>query len=127
MDKSEKKRTMAAFPTKGAAQSHLAGMCAAFVRKLADLSDGDGSLLDRSLILYGSNMSDSHAHDHCPRAGTRDRRQHGRMFGGLIARRGAEIHGKPPLPAHSGTNDDPRGAGRRATVRSNSVLASPEA
>ena len=47
-------------------QCHHAGMCAAFVRKLADLADGDGSLLDRSLILYGSNMSDSHAHDHCP-------------------------------------------------------------
>ena len=39
---------------------------AAFVRTLADSADGDGSLLDRSLILYGSNMSDSHAHDHFP-------------------------------------------------------------
>jgi hypothetical protein len=39
---------------------------AAFVRKLADVPDGHGSLLDRSLILYGSNMSDSHAHDHFP-------------------------------------------------------------
>jgi hypothetical protein len=47
-------------------QSHHARMCAAFVRKLADLADGDGSLLDRSLVLYGSNMSDSHAHDHYP-------------------------------------------------------------
>ncbi len=41
-------------------------MFAAFVRSLADLPDGDGSLLDRSLILYGSNMSNSHAHDHFP-------------------------------------------------------------
>jgi hypothetical protein len=39
---------------------------ASFVQKLAELPDGDGSLLDRSLILYGSNMSNSHAHDHCP-------------------------------------------------------------
>jgi hypothetical protein len=39
---------------------------ARFVRSLADLPDGDGSLLDRSLILYGSNMSDSHRHDHYP-------------------------------------------------------------
>jgi len=39
---------------------------ATFVRKLADLPEGDGSMLDRSLILYGSNMSDSHAHDHFP-------------------------------------------------------------
>jgi Protein of unknown function (DUF1552) len=41
-------------------------MFATFVRSLADLPDGDGSLLDRSLILYGSNMSNSHAHDHFP-------------------------------------------------------------
>ena len=39
---------------------------AAFVRELAALPEGDGSVLDRSLILYGSNMSDSHAHDHFP-------------------------------------------------------------
>ena len=39
---------------------------AEFVRTLADSPDGDGSLLDRSLILYGSNMSDSHRHDHYP-------------------------------------------------------------
>jgi hypothetical protein len=39
---------------------------ASFVQRLADVSDGDGSLLDQSLILYGSNMSNSHAHDHFP-------------------------------------------------------------
>ena len=39
---------------------------AEFVRALADSPDGDGSLLDRSLILYGSNMSDSHRHDQYP-------------------------------------------------------------
>ena len=37
-----------------------------FIRTLAELPDGDGSILDRSLILFGSNMSDSHAHDHFP-------------------------------------------------------------
>jgi hypothetical protein len=41
-------------------------MFAAFVRTLAELPDADGSILDRSLILFGSNMSDSHAHDHFP-------------------------------------------------------------
>ena len=41
-------------------------MFAEFVRTLAGLPDGDGTLLDRSLILFGSNMSDSHAHDHFP-------------------------------------------------------------
>ena len=47
-------------------QSYHTSVFASFVRKLADLPDGDGSMLDRSLILYGSNMSDSHAHDHFP-------------------------------------------------------------
>ncbi len=41
-------------------------MFAAFIRTLAELPDGDGSILDRSIVLYGSNMSDSHAHDHFP-------------------------------------------------------------
>ena len=47
-------------------QSYHTRVFATFVRKLADLPDGDGSMLDRSLILYGSNMSNSHAHDHFP-------------------------------------------------------------
>ena len=37
-----------------------------FVQKLAATPDGDGSLLDHSLLLYGSNMSNSNAHDHFP-------------------------------------------------------------
>ena len=34
--------------------------------KLAATPDGDGSLLDHSTLLYGSNMSNSNAHDHFP-------------------------------------------------------------
>jgi hypothetical protein len=41
-------------------------MFAGFVRTLAELPDGDGSLLDRAQVLFGSNMSNSHAHDHFP-------------------------------------------------------------
>ena len=37
-----------------------------FARTLEEVPDGDGSILDHSLILFGSNMSDSHAHDHFP-------------------------------------------------------------
>ena len=37
-----------------------------FVDKLAKTQDGDGSLLDHSLILYGSNMSNSDKHNHDP-------------------------------------------------------------
>jgi hypothetical protein len=41
-------------------------MFATFLRKLGELPDGDGTILDHSLIVYGSNMSNSHAHDHYP-------------------------------------------------------------
>ena len=47
-------------------QSFHTSMFAAFIRTLAEQPDGDGSILDRSLILFGSNMSNSHAHDHFP-------------------------------------------------------------
>jgi hypothetical protein len=39
---------------------------AKFVQKLSDMPDGDGSMLDHSILLYGSNMSNSNAHDHFP-------------------------------------------------------------
>jgi hypothetical protein len=35
-----------------------------FLSKLRDTPDGDGNLLDHSLILYGSPMGDSNAHNH---------------------------------------------------------------
>jgi len=37
-----------------------------FLTKLAATPDGDGSLLDHSLFLYGSNMSNSNQHDNYP-------------------------------------------------------------
>jgi hypothetical protein len=39
---------------------------AAFVKKLSATADGDGSLLDHSLFLYGSNMSNSDRHNGHP-------------------------------------------------------------
>jgi len=39
---------------------------AKFVEKLSVTPDGDGSMLDNAILLYGSNMSDSNAHDHFP-------------------------------------------------------------
>jgi hypothetical protein len=39
-------------------------MFAKFVSKLGSTRDGEGSLLDHSLIVYGSNMSNSNLHDH---------------------------------------------------------------
>jgi uncharacterized protein DUF1552 len=37
-----------------------------FVQKLAKTPDGDGSILDHSLFLYGSNMGNSNQHDNYP-------------------------------------------------------------
>jgi len=39
---------------------------AAFVKKLASIPDGDGSLLDHAMFLYGSNMSNSDRHNGHP-------------------------------------------------------------
>jgi hypothetical protein len=47
-------------------QRYHASLFARFLEKLRSTPDGDGSLLDHSIILYGSNMSDSNAHDHFP-------------------------------------------------------------
>jgi hypothetical protein len=37
-----------------------------FVAKLAKMPDGDGTMLDHSLLLYGSNMSNSNLHNQYP-------------------------------------------------------------
>jgi hypothetical protein len=39
---------------------------ARFLKKLAEMPDGEGSLLDHSMIVYGSNMSNSDAHNQFP-------------------------------------------------------------
>ena len=39
---------------------------AGFLKKLADTQEGEGSILDHSLFLYGSNMGNSNAHDNYP-------------------------------------------------------------
>jgi hypothetical protein len=39
---------------------------AAFIKKLAETKEGDGTILDHSLFLYGSNMGNSNAHDNYP-------------------------------------------------------------
>jgi hypothetical protein len=39
---------------------------AAFMKKLSSIPDGDGSLLDHSMFLYGSNMSNSDRHNGHP-------------------------------------------------------------
>ena len=39
---------------------------ARFVKKLSTTPDGENSMLDNSLLLFGSNMSDSNLHNHYP-------------------------------------------------------------
>ncbi len=47
-------------------QTYHSQVFARFVKQLAETPDGDGSMLDHSILLYGSNMSNSNAHDHFP-------------------------------------------------------------
>src|SRR3984957_3659011 len=47
-------------------QNYHVQQLARFLDKLKTTPDGDGSLLDHSIILYGSNMSNSNVHNHFP-------------------------------------------------------------
>jgi hypothetical protein len=47
-------------------QTYHSTVFAKFVQKLAEMPDGEGSMLDHSILVYGSNMADSNAHDHSP-------------------------------------------------------------
>ena len=41
-------------------------LLAYFMEKLQEIPDGEGTLLDNSMILYGSGMSDGNSHNHDP-------------------------------------------------------------
>jgi len=45
---------------------HTRTTIAYFLRKLRDTPDGDGNLLEHSLVVYGSGMSNPNQHDHNP-------------------------------------------------------------
>jgi hypothetical protein len=47
-------------------QNYHTGVFAKFAQRLKDTPDGDGSLLDHGIILFGSNMANSDAHDADP-------------------------------------------------------------
>ena len=63
-------------------QTYNVGAFAYFLDRLRSTPDGDGSLLDHSLLLYGSNMSNSNAHDHFPLPNVVIGGANGRMRGG---------------------------------------------
>jgi len=47
-------------------QSYHVGLLSQFLEKMKSTPDGDGSLLDHSILMYGSNMSNSNVHNHFP-------------------------------------------------------------
>ena len=47
-------------------QTYHSQKVAEFLKRLSETPDGEGSLLDHSIVLYGSNMSNSNAHDQYP-------------------------------------------------------------
>ncbi len=47
-------------------QTYHVSLFAQFLEKLRSTPEGDSNLLDNSIILYGSNMSNSNAHNHFP-------------------------------------------------------------
>jgi hypothetical protein len=67
------------------------GMVPYFLEKLSKISDGEGNVLDNSLIIYGSPMGDSNLHNHkrCP------------LF--LVGRAGGQLKGGLHLKAADGT------------------------
>jgi hypothetical protein len=65
-----------------AIQNYHTGLFAGFIERLATTEEGDGSVLDHSTILYGSNMSDSDRHNNDPLPAAVLGRAHGRIKGG---------------------------------------------
>ncbi|MDT8399131.1 MAG: DUF1552 domain-containing protein [Pseudomonadales bacterium] len=47
-------------------QTYHVSLFKEFLDKLDAIPEGEGSLLDNAIVLYGSNMSNSNAHDHYP-------------------------------------------------------------
>jgi len=63
-------------------QTYHTRMFAGFVEKLASSQEGEGTVLDHSTILFGSNMSDSNRHNNDPLPSAVLGRAHGRIKGG---------------------------------------------
>jgi hypothetical protein len=63
-------------------QNYHTQVFAKFIDKLSKTEDGDGSLLDHSIILYGSNMSNSDLHNNDPLPNAILGHGYGRIKGG---------------------------------------------
>jgi len=63
-------------------QNYHTKVFARFIERMAKTQDGDGTLLDHSMIMFGSNMSDSNRHNHDPLPIAILGRAHGNIKGG---------------------------------------------
>ena len=63
-------------------QNYHTKVFARFIDRMAKTQDGDGTLLDHSMVLFGSNMSDSNRHNHDPLPAAILGHAHGRIKGG---------------------------------------------
>ena len=63
-------------------QEYHSRVFAGLVQKMSEMPDGDGTMLDNSILLYGSNMSNSNAHDHWPLPSAIVGKGGGRLKGG---------------------------------------------
>jgi hypothetical protein len=63
-------------------QNYHSGVFAKFAERLRTMPDGDGSMLDHSIILFGSNMANSDAHNADPLPQMLLGRGYGRVKGG---------------------------------------------
>ena len=62
-------------------QTYHTDVFARFIKKLSTMQDGDGTLLDHSIILFGSNMSNSDLHNNDPLPAAVLGRGYGRIKG----------------------------------------------
>ncbi len=63
-------------------QTYHTKVFARFIDRMAKTQEGTGSLLDHSMVLYGSNMSDSNRHNNDPLPSAILGHAHGRIKGG---------------------------------------------
>jgi hypothetical protein len=63
-------------------QAYHSKIFARFLERLSNTPDGDGSMLDHSIMLFGSNMSDSNAHNANPLPSAIFGKGYGRIKGG---------------------------------------------
>ena len=79
-----------------------------FLKKLADTKEGDGSILDHSLFLYGSNMSNSNQHDNYPLPEILVGGANGKHVGGKNVTLAAAHTARQSAPDHPGQAGDSR-------------------